>query len=473
LENRNIWGKAGQAQKEINAAWSRDIELSGRFEKELQTTDSRKVWADGRMRFYADSGKVKSWLESLGTSGGQTRQQMVRERIASARELLSKIDEYHGLGDEQRAVLTKALDASRDLEGQLSHLDKSVTIANKVEEVMAAERAAAPLVNPLAGRIAGTLTGAVAAGPKGALMGAMGLLAKPGAAMGAADQVHALARRLGVKLEDRAASWVENSVKPPTEGVVARTRGKVARAVAAAGEVAARAEPAARGTAAPVAVKLFMGEHADLGKAYESRASDLIRTQTDPSALFEHVASAVGPLSEQAPGVAAAVLAKSQAAAQYLFDQLPAGTLAPTLLEPARKATVSKVEMMRYAQIWAAVEKPEIVVADLERGMATPSQIKALQAVHPETYAGIRDAVVRSLIEIGRAGKRLPISMRQQLDLLLDLNGAGEPAFSPKVADRILAYSEPQKPPAPKQMTSMAKSFALPQQNWPSAPAKG
>jgi hypothetical protein len=126
--------------------------------------------------------------------------------------------------------------------------------------------------------------------------------------------------------------------------------------------------------------------------------------------------------------------------------------------------------MMRFAQVWAAVEKPETVLDDLERGMATPDQMAALKVVHPETYQGIRNAVVSALIDVGARKGTIPISMRQQLDLLLDLDGAGEPAFSPRVADRILALTAPPKPPAPRRPPQLSKGLAMPQDRWSNNP---
>lgn len=468
LENKAIWGRAGQAQKEINAAWKADIDVSTRYGKELMTTDGAKVWADGRTRWYADSSKVKSWIDSIGTSAGMTRQQMVRQRIATAKELLAKIEKYHSVTDDQRPIFERAMKATDELEGELGKIDKTVAIANEIEDAAKVERSNA-LLNPLQGRVLGALTGAVSAGPMGALMGATGLLARPVAAMSSAEQIAALAARLGVRLEKRATAWVKTAGEG---GGAAKPAGAMRQRAVKAGEAATG--ETARKVALASSMTLFMGRDKSLEDAYARRSEQLIRAQQDPDGMLDRIAAVTGGLGDVAPSVAGELVSKTQNAIGFLTSKSPAGTLDPTELMPGRKSIVPRLEMARFARVWAAVERPMTVLEDLERGTATPDQVEALRVVHPETYQSIRAAVSGALLDVSRRGGRIPIAMRQQLDLLLDLGGAGEPAFAPQVADRIAALqarrdTKPDKPQRASKPPNLAASLKLPQQRWPSA----
>jgi hypothetical protein len=469
LENENIWGRAGKAQKEINLAWKPYLESNARFEKELMTTDGVKVWADGRSRWYADSGKVKSWVESIGTSAGQTRQELVRQRLTAAKQLLSKIEEYHPLSEDQRPVFDRAMKASATLEDELGRLDETVGIANRIEDVVQAERNSAPIFNSALGSafasVGGAITGTVAAGPMGGVMGGLGFLTRPGSAMSAADQVRAIAERVGVKFTKKAESWVKSST----------TTSGTRQVLQGAPKVADGAGARIQRVAVPTAVTVFQGRDKTLEDAYERRTKQIITAQQNPDGLIDALAGVSGGLPTIDPSLAGALVGKAQTAISFLASKAPAGTYSPTALMPDRKSVVPAMEMARFARVWAAVERPMTVLEDLQRGIATPDQVEALRVVHPETYQAVRSAVMDALIDVAHKGGRIPISTRQQLDLLLDLGGAGEPAFAPAVVDRIAALQAQQQQKQPPANNRKAPNFAasarLPQDSWGSGKA--
>jgi hypothetical protein len=454
LEDSKVWGTAGEGQAAINKKW---VELLGergvltRFQEELYGKGA-KEYMSRRPYLYADTGKIKSWIESAGTTAGETRQAMVRDAIDAIDGLTTTIGRYHEMGPGQASQLEKLQNASQRMRAALADVDKTVSAANAIDEAAKAEtKGLGKLMSP------GTLaaTGAILGGPLGAAAGlGIGALMRPTAMMGAREALESVAGRFGAKASGEARSWVLSAagLKKAAASIVSAT--EKPRAVAHA--------------AIPAAVAVFVGRDKDLDKAYTNRMDQLIQAKANPEQIIERLGTSSGALADFAPGVAGELVSKAQNAIDFLMSRAPSGTLDPTELMPGRKAAVSRVEMTRFARVWGAVEKPMSVLDDLRRGSATPDQIAALKAVHPETYQVIRNAVNDTILEVARRGGRIPIATRQQLDLLLDLGGAGEPAFAPGIADRIVAAREQQaqrqqkSQKAPKIMASVK----LPQDNW-------
>lgn len=458
LEDSGKWGpKAAEAQREINANFHRMFESQSRYRQELFSR-GEKDYITGFRENVAESGKVKGWISSVGTTEGQTRQTIVRDHLAATQDLINSIGKHYELSPAETKLLLEAQKASKALNETLGRVDKTARIANEIDSVFTAQK------QGLGGIIGGgALTGGVIGGLPGALLGsAAGFVMNPGSGIALRSSLEAAAQRFGVKLTGKASNWVLSSA-----GIGDKAKA-VGRTVGAAAEPAAKA---ARKAVVPASVSVFLGKHKDIESAYEERTNQLIRAQNDPDYLLDNLVRVSGGLASVSPSVAAAFQAKTETAIAFLASKAPSGTLDPTPLNPGRKSVVSRLEMARFARVWAAVEKPMTVVEDLQRGVATPDQVEALRVVHPETYEAIRASVSDALLTVAQKGKRIPIATRQQLDLLLDLGGAGEPAFSPEVSDRIvkLQQAKTQKMPKPGRAPKLSASSALPQANWPSA----
>jgi len=456
LEDETVWGVAGKGQKEINQRWVNLLGERGvltRFQDELFGKGS-KAYMSRRPYLFADTGKIKSWLSSAGTAAGETRQAMVRDAVDAIDDLATTIGKYHEMGPGQAKQLEALQSASKRMRSALADVDKTVSVANEIEHgIVGADKSGlGQLVSP--GALAAT--GAFLAGPLGALAGTgIGMLARPGAAMTARQAIESVAGRFGAKTTGAASGWIKDVV-----GATKRTVERGANAVA-------------KGTRplVPAAVAQFIGKSKDLDSAYEQKLDELIQAQRDPEKLINSLVKATGNLAEVEPRLASALFGKSQAAIQFLASKAPAGTLDPTALQPNRKAVVSDLDKKRFARVWMAVEKPETVLADLRRGVATPDQIDALRTVHPETYQAIRETVVNALASADAKGVRLPLAVRSQLDLLLDLGGAGVPALGPEIAGRIqsIQAARAKQPKRQKKSPNLVASVRLPQQGWPSS----
>ena len=458
LEDEAVWGIAGKGQKEFNRRWVNLLGERGvltRFQEELFGKGS-KEYMSRRPYLFADTAKIKSWLSSTGTAAGETRQAMVRDAVDAIDDLATTIGKYHEMGPGQAKQLESLQSASKRMRSALADVDKTVGVANEIEQgiIGADKKGLGQLISP--GAMAAT--GAVLAGPLGALAGAgIGMLARPGAAMTARQVIESVAGRFGVETKRGVTQWIGDVIQSGKRAAEkgATVTGKAARPIV------------------PAAVSQFIGRDKDLRAAYESKLDGLIQAQRDPNKLIDSLVGATGNLAEVDPRLASAMFGKAQTAIQFLASKAPGGTLDPTALQPNRKAVVSDLDMKRFARVYMAVEKPATVLADLRRGTATPDQIEALRVVHPETYEAIRATVIDALAGADRKGTRLPLAVRSQLDLLLDLGGAGVPALGPEIATRInglqAAKQQQRQGGQQKKSPNLVASVKLPQQSWPSS----
>lgn len=239
-------------------------------------------------------------------------------------------------------------------------------------------------------------------------------------------------------LADRLASTLDGKIDRGLGGFFreAAERANVGSIGGAAGAVA-RAVPLRRAIT-PAAVTAFQGRHADLQTAYRGRVDELLAANRDEgSGTRASVRTAMGGAHELMPQLTQAATVTATNGAQYLAAQIPGGTRAPTVFQPSRRTSPSDLEIRRFAQQWAAVANPLSVLDDLRRGQVTHAQIDAVRAVYPQLYAQIQTSTLERIRDMDAAGKRLPFEDRLQLDLFLDLGGAGEPTLAGKFVDRI------------------------------------
>jgi hypothetical protein len=237
-------------------------------------------------------------------------------------------------------------------------------------------------------------------------------------------------------LADKLANNLDGKIE---SGLGAFFRESTARAAASTAGLdrAASAVPLKR-IVTPAAVDAFTGKAKDLQSAYERRVAELTDASRDMGAgVRASMLTAMGGGADAMPRLTQAATLTATKGAQYLESQLPSGTAAPTVFQPTRKISPSDLQIREFAQKWSAVANPLSVIDDLRRGTVTHAQIDALKAVYPELYAEVQVKALEKIRVLDEQGKRMPFNDRLQLDLFLDLNGAGEPTLSGKFIDRV------------------------------------
>jgi len=446
LENMEIWGRAGEAQSVINSRYAKMIKSSQRYSEEFQKLDPNKAWEPRpAQRRYADSAKVGSWAKSLGTAEGTTRQAMARQHLADVEEFLGAVEQYHPLGEGAQQSYDAARAGAERIKGHLSRLDESVRLKQGLEGIREAERRVASIpgadvmgraVGAVAGgalagtpgavigatgvanRIPDIVRGYMAAGPVGARIGMSGMLTRPAAAIDAATALQGLANNVATRLESRAADLVR--------GAAQRVGAAAAATVRTTARAARAAVPAVEANAARDRRR----------ESYLAKVSRLQEIRDNPETLVAAIDNRIPGLAAIAPGVAGELTNQLQSVADFLLANAPAGATAPTALEPARKTAISRTDLAAYERLWRAVEDPFSVLDDVAKGTATPDQIRALK-LSPGSYELVRQAVLFAVADATQRGEHISLSRRRQLDMLLDLQGAGVPAFKPEIADMV------------------------------------
>lgn len=250
-------------------------------------------------------------------------------------------------------------------------------------------------------------------------------------------------------LADRLANTLDGKIEA---GLGSFFRESAQRANAGASGLAkvAAAVPIKR-TATPLAIEAFTGRSKDLESAYDKRVTQLVNaTANGDTGTQARMQAAMGPGFEATPKLAQAATVAATRGAQYLMSQIPSGSKSPTIFEPSRTLPPSTLEMAVFAQKWSAVANPLSVLDDLRRGTVTHAQIDAIKVVYPALYAQVQQKTMDHIIKLDQQGKRMPFDDRLQLDLFLDLNGAGEPTLSGEFSDRLSGLLMAQKKQLPK-----------------------
>jgi hypothetical protein len=193
------------------------------------------------------------------------------------------------------------------------------------------------------------------------------------------------------------------------------------------------AAPAARavgvtGTAAGAAgLARFTGEYSSPVEAYHARVETIQRASEDPGLLMSTIAQSTGDLAVMAPGFYKRVAATSTRALMYLRENLPvsvsASVISPRGLPPSYES------IRQFANLWNAVTAPETVLQAVGDGTATPPQMRALEAVHPELYESLKASVIEQV-------SKNPSAVKQQtkvwLDILFESDGLAGLGYSMK-----------------------------------------
>jgi hypothetical protein len=214
---------------------------------------------------------------------------------------------------------------------------------------------------------------------------------------------------------------------------------------------------------------LFLGKDKDKQKAYQKRAQEVLAANAEfGTRVRARVAESLGDVATQAPKLAGSMVTTATKGAQFLGSKLLAPTVNARSFTPSKPLPVSDVEIQKFAKYWSTVSSPMSAIEDLRLGKLAPEQVEALQAVYPQLYQSIVQKVTARLGELDQKGVFIPYRARLELDMLLQMNGAGEPTASPA---RVALFQEiraitpnseqlerPPPPPKPVNLASHLRS---------------
>lgn len=182
----------------------------------------------------------------------------------------------------------------------------------------------------------------------------------------------------------------------------------------------------------PDAPTRFQGSFKTLRDAFNARRQLLQEAASDPTALIDHLSNSYGDLPDTHPALFGQLAARVSAGVTYMMQNLPP-SVGYSMRDPAG-LPASQDAMRQFARLWDAVFEPAHVFHDVAAGRATPQQLNAVAAVHPDLFQQFQVAAIRKLSE------RLtppPYETQRYLDQIMKLGGAYSPALAPSVARNI------------------------------------
>lgn len=411
LEDSALWGEAGTAQKAINGKWGEYLRTQQTFRDAFLRRVEGSDYATGRPVYRVDPDKVASYIRKTGRQEGALVDEYFRRHLDAREALAREISGAFEAGTEEASRLAKS---TQSIKATLGGLDETARAVNQVQAIMEAEGSSG--ATSLGAILGGVLGGA----PGAAVGGVLGAVAKPGTMIRQAAAIEQLARNVNLKLERGVADFFERAASPIRAMLPQSTR------AASTGARALKPIPTV------TALDLFRGKEADNQKAYKKRVRELYAaTENFGTGIRDASEQALGRLPEQAPKLSQAMVTTATRGAEFLKSKVPAPLVDSKSFTPhSTPIAVSDFEIAEFARYWSAVSNPLSVLDDLRRGTVSSEQVEALQAVYPRLYQKVQESVRTKLMELDEKGVVVPYQARLQLDLLLDLNGAGEETAS-------------------------------------------
>ena len=449
-ERSDLWGQAGDYQASVNKAlddhWrpgAREVEAS--FGRQMQ---------DGSMRF--DPSKFRGHLSADEVGRGVMPEQLEKQ-LQGAEQLIATHRQYGTASKEQLSRMQSAVDSVRE---QLKLSDDVRGAKARVKEREGVARESAKFDREQAGALREERASAAAhAAREDAKSEAMSSLL--GMAVGAAADSFGLGMAVtaGTKLLrmsrllETLGRTGEATVNSAARGAVLGHAGRALRAVERnAGAVGKAARPVVQ-----TAMARFQGEHSDIQSAFEAKRRTLDGLMKNPLVLHRAVAQHLGPMSRVAPEVYGEVSARLQAAAQYLHENLPT-QMSASMVRP-NGIPMSRATARDFALKWNSAMDPASVFEDVKNGMASPTQLRTLQTVHPDLYQKLRLALVRQVAE---SPESMTTQRKLRLDILFGGDGLAGRAYSWPMARAIQAYDAERTTSGGASMPPSGQSKATP-----------
>lgn len=431
LERQDLWGQAGDYQRRMNSAihdnW---VPGSNVVEKDLGRT------VDGETRF--DPSKVRSHLKSDEVGRGLTPE-FLEKKLQGAEQA---IDTHKQFGTASDAQINRMETAVKDVREQLKLADDVRGAKARVSEQEGVARESAKFDREQAGaereRKATQSAADKAAAEKSATLGdilssgagmAAGALAHSfglGAAVAAGSKLLRLNRLL-----ETLGRTGEATVGSAARGAVRGGAGPVLRSIEGGlGKAAAGAVPVAT-----TAIARFQGDYPSLQSAFDARRRAVETTQMNPLALHEAIGKNFGSLPMTHPELFGQISARLQVVANYLHANLPA-QLSASMVRP-NGIPLSRATARDFALKYNSATNPASVLDDVKRGVASPTQIRTLEAVHPDIYQNLKLAIMS---EVSQNPEGISTQRKLRLDILFGGDGMAGRAFAWPLAKAVKDY---------------------------------
>jgi hypothetical protein len=403
LTDEAVWGKAATAQKEINAAWEQWFEHKNMFDQRfLQRTGET---FQGRGIYEVDPAKVSSFMDKLGRKESALVDKHFRGYLDATERLTKAIGDSHELGAKASQVLEVG-NATKAIRETMTKADKTVSVANQIAEILEAKAE---------GGMVTTLLGGMAGGPLGAAAGAMvGAVTNPGRMLKAAWGLQNVVGKVDAAIGGQLDGFFTHA-KQKASGAIEKSK--------AAGRLAGRAV-----MPAGLALERFAGADETRRMAYEKRRDQVASLIASPPKLAATIQRHVEQISLVSPRLGAQMAFDMAKALKATQDAAPVEKENGILAPKKDKRFVSDQEIQRFGEAWEGITSPLTLLEDLRQGELTYAKRDAVRTAYPDLF---REMQLATLERLSTVDYDMPLQSRTQLDLMLNLNGAGEPSLRP------------------------------------------
>lgn len=205
---------------------------------------------------------------------------------------------------------------------------------------------------------------------------------------------------------------------------------------------------------ASTAISRFQGEYPSLESAFEAKRKALDDIRENPLLLHRAVAQNFGVLPQAHPELFGEISARLGAIANYLHENLPA-QMSASLTRP-NGIPLSRATARDFALKYNTATNPASVFEDIKSGMASPTQIRTLEAVHPDLYQSLQLELTRA---VANNPESIPTQRKIRLDILFGGDGMAGRAFAWPLAKAIKARRAERRTSSPGSSSdSLSKS---------------
>lgn len=385
LENVELWGRAAEVQKAINAPWSKSIGAGQDALPSLTTQFGRQAGSYERATV-ADPGKIDTYLRNLTNPNKDMTHQAMRDWLDSKEQLMNAAKEALDLPPGEAE---KALGGIAKMRETLKQAERDITTINQYKQLTSG-----------GGDGVATLMGMVGlgvGGPLGGIAGGiMGTVANPGRAVAQLAAVE----RMGMKFDQAVGGGIK-----------------------AFFDTAKTAEATAR---------VPLEKTAALAKQLR---------QLSPANLVDAAAKSVGRIGEAAPKVANASALAITRAVSYLTSMAPAER-PPVSMSPGIPANTDPPpqELIRFARRVEVVKDPASVIKHMKAGTLEREHTETLKTVYPALFEQMRAEVLERASE-----QKAPLTIQQMTAMAMLWDAPVHAMFEPAQVKAFQALHERKK----------------------------
>jgi hypothetical protein len=426
LKDEGLWGAAARAEGQRAAGYAR------RYGEHLEAFENAFT-SELRGKRVADPTKFREMLADAASEHTDAAKAL-RETLESARATADVAAKFGRKEDAARIL--KAIDSFETVSQQAKAIGAArKTVSRETAPKDPAAAALEWLAREGSGQLvdkgfdavtgAATVAGAHVAGPLGAGLGMMGgrylkkqlgETVRTGVANAAADAAAGrLANRSAVF---RAAQSMASLFKDGNRRGVQRLLSRPLELAESATNRLQLAAPTAAGVTA---------------LNYDATRDHIEKMATDPAYFAQAMGESFGTLPEAAPEVFSALSAQAAKVVNYLNAVAPGGKGGGPFGE---RVPVGEDELWEFNERMRAATDPEFIREELARGALSSQAIEAFELMNPKAYAQLQRDVFERLHELQEQEIPVPIQAREQIDVLLNIDGGGDPALTWKVAER-------------------------------------